>query len=194
MTILIIGLLGFIASHMIRVVADDWRGQVIANIGENRYKLLFSLVSLASLTAIIFGYAAARGDSLVLWAAPAFLYSATSLLMLVSMIMLAGFPIRRSHLSIWLRHPMLWSVVVFCGAHLLSNGRLVDGVLFGSLFVWSVIDLLSCYKRDRANPPAPTTPTIAATLLHIGLGIAFFVVFAIYLHEPLIGVSPIPGG
>ena len=36
MTLLILGLMAFIASHMIRVVADDWRSDVIARVGEKR--------------------------------------------------------------------------------------------------------------------------------------------------------------
>lgn len=185
---LIIGLIGFIGVHMTRVVAEDWRTATRERIGENRYKLIYSLIALSSFVLMVWGYGSARYQSSVLWIAPQFMYYVTSVLMLASMILLAGFHMKRSHLSVKLHHPMLWSVVLLSAAHLLVNGRVIDLVLFGSLFVWSVLDLISCYQRDVRYKIVYPAPQVRATVINFVLGLLFYAIFAAFLHAPLIGV------
>ncbi|MCM0020441.1 MAG: NnrU family protein, partial [Tagaea sp.] len=60
MEVLILGLAAFVASHSIRIFADDWRAATIARIGENPYKAVYSIVSLLALGAIVWGYGDAR--------------------------------------------------------------------------------------------------------------------------------------
>ncbi len=187
---LILGLVGFIGSHLVRVVADGWRTRTRERIGAQRYKLLYSLVSVLSFALIVWGYGLARQDSPLLWTAPLSWYHATAGLMLLSMVSLAGFHIKRSHLSVKLHHPMLWSVVLLCVAHLLVNGRVVDLVLFGSLLVWAVLDLISNYQRDVRDQIAYPAPQWRATFMNLVLGLVFYGMFAFVLHEPLIGVAP----
>lgn len=192
MTILILGLIGFIGVHLIRVVAEDWRTGVRERYGSKRYELIYSIVALVSFALMVWGYAISRNESTVLWQAPLVWYSVSALVMLASMIALAGFHMPRSHLSVKLRHPMLWSVILLCAGHLLVNGRLVDIVLFSSLLVWSLIDLMSCHQRDVRYAVEYPAPERRATVLNIVLGVVFFAVFAFLLHQPLIGVAPIP--
>jgi len=187
---LILGLIGFIGSHLVRVVADDWRTRTRERIGAKRYKAMYSLVSIVSFALVVWGYGHARHDSPVLWAAPLPWYHATAGLMLLSMVCLAGFHIKRSYLSVKLHHPMLWSVVLLCVAHLLVNGRVIDLVLFGSFLLWAVVDLVSNYRRDVRDHVVYPEPNLRATLMNIVLGLVFYGVFAFYLHEPLIGVYP----
>ena len=187
---LILGLIGFIGSHMVRVVADDWRTRTRERIGAQRYKQAYSLVSVVSFALMVWGYGLARHYSPVLWTATLVWYHVTAALMLLSMVCLAGFHIKRSHLSVKLHHPMLWSVVLLCAAHLLVNGRIVDVLLFGSLLAWSVVDLVSNYQRDVRDQVAYPEPTVRATVINLVLGLVFYGVFAVYLHDPLIGVYP----
>ncbi len=190
---LILGLIGFLGSHLVRVAAEDWRTRTRERIGEKRYKLVYSLVSIVSFALVVWGYGLARHDSPVLWVAPRAGYHATAGLMLLSMVSLAGFHAKRSHLSVKLHHPMLWSVVLLCIAHLLVNGRVVDLVLFGSFLVWAVVDLISCYQRDVRDQIVYPAPQWRATVINLVAGVAFYLVFAFYLHYPLIGVYPIMG-
>lgn len=187
---LILGLVGFIGSHMVRVVADDWRTRTRERIGAQRYKLIYSIISVLSFALIVWGYGSARHQSPVLWTAPLPWYHVTAGLMLLSMVSLAGFHVKRSHLSVKLHHPMLWSVVLLCVAHLLVNGRVIDVVLFGSFLVWSVVDLISSYRRDVRDQIAYPAPQWRATIINIVLGVVLYLVFALYLHLLLIGVYP----
>ncbi len=176
---LILGLIGFLGSHLVRVAAEDWRTRTRERIGEKRYKLVYSLVSIVSFALVVWGYGLARHDSPVLWVAPRAGYHATAGLMLLSMVSLAGFHAKRSHLSVKLHHPMLWSVVLLCIAHLLVNGR--------------VVDLISSYQRDVRYQIVYPAPQWRATVINLVAGVAFYLVFAFYLHAPLIGVYPIMG-
>ncbi|MFK8076597.1 MAG: NnrU family protein [Granulosicoccus sp.] len=192
MTILILGLIGFISVHMIRVIGEDWRTAMLERIGNKRFKMLYSIISLVSFALMVWGYAIARQKSSILWQAPAIGFYLTAVLMLLSMVLLAGFHMQRSHLSVKLRHPMLWSVVLLCVAHLLVNGRAIDALLFGSLLVWSVLCLISCYRRDARYQVEYPSPVLRTTFLNLALGVVFYAVFTFLLHAPLIGVSPIP--
>ncbi len=191
---LMLGLVLFIGPHSVRIVADEWRSHTRERIGASRYKLVYGLVSWGGFVLMIWGYGQARMDSSVLWVAPKGLYHATAGLMLISMILLIGFHFRRSAISVKVHHPMLWSVVVLCAAHLLVNGRVADLVLFGSLGAWAALDLISCYWRDVRDGATYPQATVKATALNVVLGIVFYGVFAFFLHQPLIGVRPMFGG
>lgn len=191
---LILGLVLFIGTHSVRIVADDWRSHVRQSMGAGRYKAIYSVLTVIGFALMVWGYGQARMDSTLLWAAPMGLYHATAGLMLVSMILLMGFHFGRSAISVKVHHPMLWSVVVLCSAHLLVNGRVADLVLFGSLGVWAVLDLISCYWRDVRDGVTYPKATTKATVLNLVSGVVAYGVFAFFLHEPLIGVRPVFGG
>ena len=90
------------------------------------------------------------------------------LLMLVALILFAGFLFKRSHIAVMTHHPMLWAVLLWSAGHLFANGSAADLLLFGAFLVWSAADLASSYGRDRRNgvvyparsnsapPPAPS--------------------------------------
>jgi uncharacterized membrane protein len=48
-----------------------------------------------------------------------------------------------------LRHPMLTGMFIWAGAHLLVNGDLITVVLFASLAVWAVLEMVVI---NRASP------------------------------------------
>ena len=79
MTTLVIGLLLFLGTHSVRVFADDWRGAQIARRGENAYKGVYTLVSLAGLALIVWGYGQARAAPVELFNPPVWTRHAASL-------------------------------------------------------------------------------------------------------------------
>lgn len=190
MAYLILGLFVFLCLHSIRIVADGWRTRTIQRRGLLPWKRAYSALSFASLALIIWGYGQARLQPGYLWVAPAWGPAATALLMLVSMVLLMGFHFKTSHISVAVHHPMLWSVVVLGGAHLISNGTLHDLLLFGGFGVWALADLVSCYRRDRQQGTVYPAPKWSATLINLASGVLLWWVFARYLHLWLIGVSP----
>jgi uncharacterized membrane protein len=75
-------------------------------------------------------------------------------------------------------------------AHLLVNGSLADVLLFGAFLVWGVADRISL--KHRAEPWVPRLPRSAANdVIAVVGGLGIYVVFTLWLHALLIGVSPL---
>ena len=190
MATLILGLVLFLGAHSVRIFADDWRGAQIARRGENAYKGIYSLVSLAGLVLIVWGYGQTRIAPVDLWNPPVWTRHAASLLTLVAFVLLAAVYVPRNRIKAAVGHPMVAGVKVWALAHLLANGRAGDLVLFGAFLGWAVVDFVSARRRDRAAGRRPVPGTVANDAIAVSAGVVAWVVFAMYLHAPLIGVRP----
>jgi len=190
MAILVLGLVIFLGLHSTRIVAEGARATAVARLGEGPWKGIYSLLSAIGFVLIIWGFARARYDAPLLWTpAPGARY-ATIFLMLVSMLLFAGYFVKQSHIAVAVHHPMVWSVAVFGAAHLIANGSAADVVLFGAFFVWALADLTSSYARDRRNGVVYPEPSWSATAAAIVIGVALWIVIGRFLHVWLFGVSP----
>jgi uncharacterized membrane protein len=192
MLVLVAGLLLFLGAHSVRFVADDWRAARIASMGEKRWKGLYTLVSIAGFVLLIWGYAIARRDPTVLWAAPTWARHLAGLLMLVSFVLLAAYRVPRNHVRAAVHHPMVLAVKVWAFAHLLANNTLADVVLFGAFLVWAVLDFRSARRRDRLAGTTYPPGTARGTLVTVAIGVALWAVFAFWAHAFLFGVKPVP--
>lgn len=190
MTVLVIGLALFLGVHSVRLFADDWRSARVAAMGEGAWKGLYSLVSLAGLALIVWGYGMTRTAPVDLWHPPVWTRHAASLLTLLSFILITAAYVPRSRIRALVGHPMVAGVKLWAFAHLLSNGRLGDVVLFGALLAWAVADFASLRRRDRASGTRRGTGALANDLTSVVAGTVAWFVFALYLHVPLIGVRP----
>lgn len=190
MTLLIVGLLLFLGSHSIRIVAEPWRVAQIARRGEVSWKRIVSLVSLAGLALVVYGYGQARGAPVVLWVPPLWTRHLAALLTLVSFVLIAAAYVRGNRIKAAVGHPMVAGVKVWAFAHLLANGNLADVVLFGAFLGWAIVDFIASRRRDRiagTRYPAGTPFRDAVT---VGAGLLGWALFAWVLHGPLIGVRP----
>src|SRR5262245_56698561 len=132
---LIVGLLIFLGAHSVRIFAEEWRTQRIARLGDKRWKGIYSLVSLVGFGLIVWCYGLAREHPLDLWDPPSWTRHAAAPLTLVAFILFAAAYVPANRIKARLGHPMILGVKVWALAHLLSNGRLADVVLFGSFLV-----------------------------------------------------------
>lgn len=190
MLLLIAGLILFFAVHSIRFFADDWRSQFIAAKGEMTWKGLYSLASLVGLVLIIVGYGASRADPVLLWNPPVWTRHAAALLVLIAFYLIVAAYIPRNHLKAKLGHPMLAGVKIWAFAHLMANGRLGDTLLFGCFLVWAIVGFSLARKRDRKAGVIYDKGSLVGTALVSSVGTVAFALFAFYLHQLLIGVSP----
>ena len=208
---LLIGLLLFLGTHSLRIVAEDWRVGLISRLGEKKFKGLVSVASLIGFILIIHGYGVARLTPQILWVPPIATRHVAALLMLFAMIFLVASYIPGNHIKARLRHPMVISVKVWSVAHLLANGMAADILLFGSFLLWAVFDFRAARQRDRmgaiqtsttidtaagsssvpASNVALKPATVRGTVMAIVLGTALWVGFVAYLHLKLFGVSPL---
>lgn len=190
MAILILGLVLFLGVHSVRIVADDWRGAMRARLGEARWKAFYSLLSLAGLVLIVWGFGMARQQPMVLWTPPLAMRHVAGLLTAVAFILLTAKDIPRNAIKARVHHPMLLGVKVWALAHLLANGKLHDVVLFGSFLVWAILCFRAARRRDDAEGTVYLAGTTAATVTTVVAGLAGWAVFAFLLHGWLIGVRP----
>ena len=188
MSILIIGLVIFLGLHSVRIVAEGWRTDKKAQLGEGAWKGLYSVASLIGFVLVVWGYSLARQQPVVLWVPPVATRHIAATLMLIAFIMLAAAYVPGNAIKSKLRHPMTLSVKTWAFAHLLANGNLADVVLFGSFLAWAVACLIAARKRDRAAgtvyPAGKTVPTVMTVVI----GLVAYGVFAMVLHKWLIGV------
>jgi len=82
MAILILGVIAFFGLHSLRVIAETWRVRQVAALGEARWKTLYSVVSIAALALMLWGFSLARADAPVVWTPPKPLHYLTALLVL----------------------------------------------------------------------------------------------------------------
>jgi len=190
MLVLVVGLALFLGAHSVRIVADDWRSAQVARMGLNAWKGLYSLVSIVGFALIVWGYGRAREVPVELWQPPVGMRHLASLLTLAAFVLIAAAYVPRSRIRALVGHPMVIGVMLWAIAHLLSNGRLADLVLFGAFLAWSVLDLVSARRRDRVAGTARGAGALINDLTSIVVGVVGWFVFAMYLHGPLIGVRP----
>ena len=190
MSYLVLGLVLFLGVHSVRIVADGWRTQMRARMGELPWKGLYSLASILGLALIVWGYGLARQQPVVLWNPPVGMHHAASLLTLIAFVLLAAAYVPRNALKARLHHPMVLGVKVWALAHLLSNGNLADVVLFGGFLLWAVLDFRAARQRDRAQGMVYAPGTAAGTGIAVVVGAAAWASFAFWAHAWLIGVAP----
>src|SRR5688572_33160572 len=138
MTLLIAGIVLFLGAHSTRIVADGWRENMIARIGLNKWKMLYSVIALVGLVLIVYGYGQARADPAFIWEPPLWTRHMAALLTLVAFILFAAAEIPGNHIKSKLGHPMYMGAKVWAFAHLMANGRLGDIVLFGAFLMWAI--------------------------------------------------------
>ncbi|MCI1190811.1 NnrU family protein [Calidifontimicrobium sp. SYSU G02091] len=190
MTILILGLVLFLGTHSVRIVAEGWRTATIARVGPGVWKGVYSLVALAGFVLIVWGYGLARQSPVVLWTPPLAMRHVASLLTLIAFVMLSAAYVPRNGIKARLKHPMVLSVKVWAFAHLLANGTLADVLLFGGFLVWAVLDFRAARQRDRAAGTVYPAGTLAGTAATVAVGVAAWALFAFWLHAAWIGVAP----
>ncbi|MBY0239100.1 MAG: NnrU family protein [Burkholderiaceae bacterium] len=190
MAILILGLLIFLGVHSVRIVAEPWRTQMRARLGEQQWKGVYSLISLAGFALLIWGYGLARQAPVVLWVPPVGTRHMAALLTLASFVFLAAAKVPNNGIKAKVHHPMLIGVKIWALAHLLANGNLADVVLFGAFLVWAIMDFKAAKQRDRVNGAVYPAGTGKGTAIAVAAGVVGWAVFAIWLHGVLIGVRP----
>lgn len=191
MTVLVLGLILFLGMHSVRIFAPAWRDAQFARLGEGKWKGLYTVVSLIGFGLIVWGYAAARPESPNLWNPPVWTRHTAALLMVLAFVLLAAAYVPGTKIKAAVKHPMVLSVKVWAFAHLISNGRLAEIVLFGAFLVWAVLDFRSSRQRDRANATSYPAGMMARDGIALVVGIVLWLVFLRWLHVAWIGVAPL---
>ena len=190
MGMLILGVVLFVGIHLIRIVAPGIRNAGIAKLSDNGWKTLYTVVAIAGVYLMSKGYGIYRAEgSPIVYDPPLWMGHITILLMALSFIFIvAGNLPMTGHIKARLKHPMLIGVKTWAVAHLLINGDVASLILFGSLLGWAIISVIAIKKRGE-QPLVATS--IKADIIAVIVGIILWLVFAMWIHTWLIGVSAI---
>jgi uncharacterized membrane protein len=190
MTFLILGLLIFLGTHSVRLLAPGWREAQVAKLGEARWKGVYSLASAVGLGLIVWGYGGARADAVVLWVPPLWTRHVAALLTLPVFVLLVAAYLPGSHIKATIGHPMVAGVKLWALAHLLANGNLADVLLFGAFMAWAIADFVSARRADRIAGRSYVAQGWSRDAAVGGIGIVAWAGFALWGHAWLIGVKP----
>jgi uncharacterized membrane protein len=208
------------------VAGSRLRPLLVSKIGERGFRGLFALLSLASISWLVVEYRAAPCEPL--WATPRGLLRLPATLMPLAFMLFAGAftvpnptavgaervlareTVTRGVLRVT-RHPFLWSVALWSGAHLLVNGNLAALLFFGSLFATALLGTRDIdRKRERSDPEnfaryrAVTSNlpfaaivsgrnqlVLGELLVPAGIGVTLTAIL-LTVHQQLFHVSPLP--
>ena len=186
MTLLIIGLLLWMAAHLFKRLAPAARAGMQDKMG-NASKGVVAAVLLLSIVLMVIGFRGA--DSTFYWGRSAATTGINNLLMLVA-VGLYGVGNSKSRLRKKLRHPMLIGTIVWAVAHILVNGDSASLVLFGGMIVWALLEIILINKAE----PSFTPYDGGSAAGDIRLGIISVLVFAVIagVHTWL-GYNPFGG-
>jgi len=156
----IAALLTFLTLHTIPAI-PGLRARLVAAIGRRTYLIVYSLVSILALAWLF--QAALRLDFIALWQPAAWQAWATIVLTPIGFFFLlagllspnpASISLRKPELppgaiTTITRHPVLWGFALWAGSHLVPNGDLRSLLLFGPLFAFAVLGMVSTDRRAR---------------------------------------------
>ena len=181
MTVLIIGLILFFTIHLVPLF--PLREKLINKLGENRYKGIFTLLSLAGLILIVVGYRDA--DTTSFWFPVNYGRELALYLMPISFVLLAASNMK-SNIKRIVRHPMLLGIIIWSFVHLLNNGELRAILLFGAFIIYAFIDLLFTKKIARVSE-MPVYP-VKKDIVNIIAGV-FVYAAVLHFHHYIAGVA-----
>jgi len=213
-------LIAFLAAHVVPR-ATGFRDWGINRFGRKAYIAFYSLMSLGLLAWLVI--AAINAPYIGLWVTTQATVAIAIAMMLIACIMLASGVMRANSLSIsfrggetdtdqpgmlaLVRHPIILGFFLWSAAHLLVNGDVVGVILFGGMFVFSLLGMRIAQKRAEARltdeqishfsavAEGPIMDRLRRAISpkfygEIAAGIAFFLLL-LFGHEYAIGVNPL---
>jgi uncharacterized membrane protein len=192
MLVLVIGLIVFFAIHIVPT-RPELKNGLLARFGTGGYRGIFAVLSLIGLALIVLGFHKLQlhpGKNPILWDPPIWMRHIAMPLMWFSMVSLVAAYVP-SHIHVWLKHPMLVAIKAWALAHLLANGDLAALVLFGSFLAFAVYDRISVKRRGDLGPLGRGTGPWINDAIVVAVGTGLFLAIVYYLHELVIGVSPL---
>lgn len=165
MWLLVLAALAWVGVH-VGIAGTPLRRPLAARLGENGFRGLFSLLSLAAISFLVVAYR--RAPYVSVWFAPGWLRWLIVAAMLAAFVLLAGsFMVRnptaganaalgdepRGMLRIT-RHPMLWSFAIWAGAHIAGRGDLAAILFFGAFLATALAGMPSIDAKVARREPA----------------------------------------
>jgi uncharacterized membrane protein len=189
MTLLVLGIVAFLGVHLLPTLTG-LRERMVARLGLNGYKVLFSILSTAALVLLVYGFA--KAPVVQIWSPPAWTRWIAIVLMWPAFIFLVAAYVP-GQIKAKLKHPFLVSIKTWALAHLIANGDLAGMLVFASFLAYAVYDRIAMKSRAaRGLVTVPATGPARNDVIAVVAGTALYVLFLFWLHKLLIGVAPLP--
>jgi uncharacterized membrane protein len=185
--LLVLGLVFFLGVHSL-TAHRSIRAKLVQTLGEGAYKALYSVISIAGIALIAWGFSIYRATGWIdVWRPPAAMKHVTIALMLPAVILVVASYLR-GKIYTAVKHPMLAGVKLWAFAHLFSNGDLGSIILFGSVLAWAVYDRISLKRRTDAGAPPIPVGGVMNDVLAVAIGIVVYLALSFAFHPIVIGV------
>ena len=181
MILLAVGVVLWWAGHLFKRVLPGVRQRM-----GDRGKGVAALLIVAAIVLMVLGYRGATLD--LVYLPPAWGRHVNNAAMLVAVVLL-GMGSSKGKMRTWLRHPMLTGVLVWAVAHLLVNGDRPSLLLFGSMGLWAIVEMVIINAKDgpwKRPEPGPLRGDLQLVVTSL---VAFAVIAAIHTW---LGVYPFP--
>ena len=185
MVVFIVGLALFFVPHILPVLVPGLKQTITTKIGADKWKGLFSILSLAGLVLIILGWRQYRDLAPQVYDPPSWGRHAAFLLVWIALILLSVPRSKPGKILSAVKHPMVIGVIYWSLAHLLANGDLASVMLFGLMLVFAMISRVSEFMK---GDPAPKFVSYRSDVKAIGIGTAIYLVILFFGHVWLAGV------
>jgi uncharacterized membrane protein len=187
LAIMIVGLVVFIGMHLVSTMRDR-RAALIARIGEGPYKGLYSLVSIAGVVLIGWGFGLYRASGWIdVWYPPGWTRHLTVALVWPSIIFFYA-AYSPGRIKAVLKHPMLVGTKLWAVAHLISNGDLGSIILFGSILGWAVYDRITLKRRTDPGDKVLPAGGLRQDIMAVVIGTVVYLALGFLFHPYVVGV------
>ncbi len=209
----------FLLTHLLPAIRP-LRSAVITRIGRGFYFFLFSAISIAATIWLIMAFMDA--PYIEVWPYQPWTRWAVLVSMNISCILIVAgltsanpfslsfntkpFEPARPGIVGLTRHPVIWGLGLWSAVHMLPNGDVASLLMFGLLTLLSVTGPRTLTRRRKSLMSDEVWHDLDTTTARLGLvetlsqigtaklagGLALYLVL-LYLHGPVIGVSPLAG-
>jgi uncharacterized membrane protein len=162
---LIVAFLVWVGVHL-GIAGTRLRDAVVSRTGENAFRGIFSLVSIAAIVFLVQAWS--QAPTTPLWFAPGWLVWLLVVAMLVAFVLFVGSVSRPNPTMVGppgvaaqaprgmirvTRHPMLWSFALWAAVHIVGNGDTASILFFGAFLVTALAGMPSIdAKLERRDP------------------------------------------
>lgn len=187
MNLLIAGLVVWCVVHLIPAVAPAFRQGLVDKMGRQPYRGVAALLLIGAVVLIVLGWRSTPEE--YLYVLPLVMRKTAFVLICISLFLIAA-AYTASSVKRFIRHPMLTGTFIWAASHLLVNGTTRALVLFGTIGIWSLLEIVLINRRQGVYVK-PERPAFNDELKWVFLGAALVIV-ALLLHPQFAGVPALP--
>jgi uncharacterized membrane protein len=182
------GMLLFAVPHMFSMLAPSMRLNLLQKLGENAYKGLYSLISLAGIVLLAYGYWQGRGSGEVFYEPSPGAKHIAMLLVLAGFLLIFS-NMRDNHIRAVVKQPFSIGIALWAVGHLLANGEKAVVLIFSMFLILALADIVLSTVRGKVSSFVPVWKNDVSSIL---VGLVLYLVFLFGFHPYVLGI-PVVG-